>query len=54
MDEQTLSGLPDLAPRDIGHLIDALLQGIDRGELEATPEEVRFLRSVADLLEPAS
>ena len=54
MDEQILSGLPDLAPKDIGHVIEALLQAIERGELEATPEEVRFLRSVADLFEPAS
>ena len=54
MAEETFEGLPDMAPRDIGQLVHALLASIARGELEASPEEVRFLRSVVDLLEPST
>jgi hypothetical protein len=54
MAEETFGGMPDLAPKDIGQLVQALLESIGRGELEASPDEVRFLRSVMDLLEPST
>lgn len=41
---------PDLAPGDIASLVNALLDGIDRGELSASPKEIDFLRSVAEIL----
>ena len=40
----------ELAPTDVASLVDALLEGIRRGELEASPREVEFLRSVSSLL----
>ncbi|HEX9823863.1 MAG TPA: hypothetical protein VGB51_05640 [Actinomycetota bacterium] len=40
----------DLAPGDIGRLVRALLAGIERGELEATPHEVEFLSSIGEIL----
>jgi hypothetical protein len=43
----------ELSPGDIGRLVQALLDSIDRGQIDATEEDVRFLRSVDDLLHPA-
>ncbi|HVL82155.1 MAG TPA: hypothetical protein VM840_11270 [Actinomycetota bacterium] len=43
----------DLDGRDIATLVSALLESIRRGELDAGPDEVRFLESVARIL-PAS
>lgn len=43
----------ELAAQDIGRLVQALLAGIERGELEASPKEIDFLASVADMLAPA-
>lgn len=40
----------NLAPRDISTLVRALLEGIERGELRASPGEVRFLASIDELL----
>lgn len=40
----------ELAPQDIGQLVRALLAGIERGELEASPKEIDFLNSVAEML----
>ena len=40
----------DLGKGDIATLVDALLESIRRGELEAGPKEVRFLESVAEIL----
>jgi hypothetical protein len=41
----------DLAPGDIARLVSALLEGIHRGELDASAKEVEFLESVAQMLE---
>lgn len=43
----------DLTPGDIARLVQALLDGIERGELEASPREVEFLASIEELLSPA-
>lgn len=42
----------DLAPGDIARLIQALLDSIDRGEVQASPREVEFLASIEELLAP--
>jgi hypothetical protein len=52
MDATTDERRDDLSSRDIGELVRALLTGIQRGELNATSSEVRFLQSVAQLLPP--
>jgi len=38
-----------MAPEDVARLAAALLEAIERGEVEATPSEAAFLRSLADL-----
>lgn len=38
-----------MGPADIAQLAAALLEAIERGEVEATPAEAAFLRSLADL-----
>ena len=42
----------ELTAGDIGQLVQALLAGIERGELEASAKEIAFLASVADMLAP--
>lgn len=44
----------ELQPGDITVVISALLEGIQRGELDASPREVEFLNSIVLILEPAS
>lgn len=41
----------DLGPGDVACVVSALLEGIRRGELEASEREVEFLTSVAELLD---
>ena len=48
--EDEVSMHRELAPADVASLVDALLDGIRRGELAASPREVEFLRSVSELL----
>ena len=40
----------NFAASDIGRLVSALLEGIRRGELEATKKDVEFLASIRRLL----
>jgi hypothetical protein len=40
----------DLGAGDIARVVDALLEGIRRGELRATAREVEFLSSIDQLL----
>ena len=40
----------DLSAADIARVVSALLEGIRRGELEATAKEVEFLTSVDRIL----
>ena len=44
----------ELEPSEITVVISALLEGIQRGELDATPREVEFLNSIVLILEPAT
>ncbi len=48
---QATFGNQDLTPGDIARMVSALLEGIRRGELDASAREVEFLESVAELLE---
>lgn len=43
----------DLSPGDIAMLVQALLDSIQRGELDASPREVEFLASIEELLSTA-
>lgn len=38
-----------MSPADVARLAAALLEAIERGELEAAPAEIVFLRSLAHL-----
>lgn len=40
----------DMTPGDVARLVRALLAGIERGELDASPREVEFLSSIAEML----
>ncbi len=40
----------DIAPQDIEQVVRALLDGIERGELTASTEEVDFLTSIVQML----
>jgi hypothetical protein len=51
MSTQATIGHQDLAPGDIARLVSALLEGIHRGELDASAKEVEFLESIAQMLE---
>jgi hypothetical protein len=44
----------DFAADDVFVLVSALLEGIQRGELEASPKEVEFLISIERLAEEPS
>ncbi len=45
-------GEMDMAPNDIEQVVRALLDGIERGELSASPEELEFLTSIMQMLSP--
>ena len=51
MDERQ-PGQLDMAPQDIEQVVRALLDGIERGELTASPQEVEFLSSIVQILSP--
>lgn len=44
----------NLGTRDIAGVVSALLEGIRRGELHASPKEVAFLSSIEGLLKTTS
>lgn len=50
MAQQVALDEQNFAANDIGRLVSALLEGIRRGELEATTRDVEFLASIRRLL----
>lgn len=42
-----------MSPDDVARLAATLLEAIERGDLEATPRDIAFLRSLTERSQPA-